>query len=266
MGKKLLNAPVYYALAQVHFNPIAAMDKYVNEIQDKLRNKGYTLFNPDQITQLQFAGGIDQGAYAPTLAEITEWLISKSDQTAGFILASSSITFHTTHYNTSAEFIPDLIAGLKSVHKVVNLDHISRLGLRYLDAIVPEDDETLEQYLSDALHGIQINATRDYALTESVFSTEYDARIDKGKLVARVYRATSPIRFPPDIRPRELILNDAFNFSEVQNHAIIDIDHYIKSQIPLDLERISEQLGLLHAGVREVYEATVTDRALNMWS
>lgn len=31
------NAPVYYALAQAQFNPVAAMSKYVDQIQDEGR-------------------------------------------------------------------------------------------------------------------------------------------------------------------------------------------------------------------------------------
>ncbi len=46
------NAPVYYALAQAHFNPVAAMSKYVDQIQDRLRREGYPLFEPQQVTHL----------------------------------------------------------------------------------------------------------------------------------------------------------------------------------------------------------------------
>ena len=41
MSEKMSNAPVYYALAQAQFNPVAAMAKYVYEVQDLLRRDGY---------------------------------------------------------------------------------------------------------------------------------------------------------------------------------------------------------------------------------
>lgn len=53
MSEKMSNAPVYYAVAQAQFNPVAAMAKYVDEVQDILRRKGYTLFEPQEVTQLQ---------------------------------------------------------------------------------------------------------------------------------------------------------------------------------------------------------------------
>jgi len=36
----MTKAPVYYALAQAQFNPVTAMAKYVDEIQDILRREG----------------------------------------------------------------------------------------------------------------------------------------------------------------------------------------------------------------------------------
>ncbi|MBZ6755032.1 TIGR04255 family protein, partial [Klebsiella grimontii] len=43
-NERMSNAPVYYALIQVKFTPIAAMNKYVADIQDALRVEGFPLF------------------------------------------------------------------------------------------------------------------------------------------------------------------------------------------------------------------------------
>ena len=37
MGKKLANAPVYYTVAQVQFNPILNLDSFLPAIQAKMR-------------------------------------------------------------------------------------------------------------------------------------------------------------------------------------------------------------------------------------
>ena len=84
---KMTKAPVYYALAQAQFNPVAAMAKYVDEIQDILRREGYTLFEPQEITQLQFVGAAGQAPTNPELMKVTNWLISKADRTAGLFWA-----------------------------------------------------------------------------------------------------------------------------------------------------------------------------------
>ncbi|MFP5465670.1 MAG: TIGR04255 family protein, partial [Gammaproteobacteria bacterium] len=106
MSQKMSNAPVYYALAQAQFNPVAAMAKYVDEVQDHLRREGYTLFEPQQVTHLQLTAALGQAPTEPQVAHTTSWLITKGGRSSGFILSAASITFHTTHYETSNEFIP----------------------------------------------------------------------------------------------------------------------------------------------------------------
>ena len=109
------NAPVYYALAQARFNPVAAMSKYVDQIQDRLRREGYPLFESQQVTHLVVPGpGLALQA-EPQVAQAPQWLLTRGDRTAGFILAPSAITYHTTHYDTHNVFIPELLRGLAAL-------------------------------------------------------------------------------------------------------------------------------------------------------
>ena len=262
---KMTKAPVYYALAQAQFNPVAAMAKYVDEIQDILRREGYTLFEPQEITQLQFVGAVGQAPTNPELMKVTNWLISKADRTAGFILGSSSLAYHTTHYETRHEFLPELAQGLQAVHKVVLLDHIARLGLRYLDAVIPGEGEQVSQYLADGLQGVSFGAKQRYAMSESVFETETGPLVKSGTLVARVYRATSPLGYPPDLIPHGLQPMPRFQRSDTISHAVIDTDHFVEGRMPVDFEQIKAQLASLHAGIKHSFEATITPYAEEVW-
>lgn len=266
MSERMSNAPVYYALAQAHFNPVAAMAKYVDQVQDRLRREGYPLYEPHQVTRLVVPGpGQEQQAEA-RIEQTVSWLMTRSDGTAGFILGPSSITFHTTHYETHKQFIPELLRGLAAVHDVVSLDHVGRLGLRYLDAVLPSLDEAVERYLIDSLHGIRFQATHRYSLSESVFETNTGPLLPKGTLVARVHRLHAPLGFPPDIVPSGLLVNPRFDFKEPRAHAVIDTDHYVEGRMPLNFDQIGEQLISLHATIKAVFEATTTDHARDAWA
>lgn len=264
MNEKMSNAPVYYALAQAQFNPVAAMAKYVDEIQDRLRREGYPLFEPQQLTQLQLVAP-GQGA-EPQVAHTTTWLITRADRTAGFILSASAITFHTTHYETHDEFIPQLLLGLEAVHSVVKLDHASRLGLRYLNAIQPKPTETVDQYLVDGLHGVRFEAKQRYALNETVFETTPGPLAPNGTLVARVHRMTSPLGYPPDMVPNGLVPMPKFAVTEVRPHGIIDIDHFVEGRLPLNFTNLADQCLSLHAMIKQVFGAMVTDHARSNWA
>lgn len=266
MSERMSNAPVYYALAQVHFNPVAAMAKYVDQIQDLLRREGYPLFDPQQVTHLVVPGPGQPPQTEPQIQHIASWLITGSDRKAGFILGPSTITYHTTHYETHKEFIPELLRGLNAVHEVVALDHVSRLGLRYLDAVLPRADETVEQYLDSGLHGVSFDALRRYVLTESVFETDTRPLVPKGTLVTRVHRMTAPLGFPPDMTPKGLVVNPDFDIKESREHAIIDTDHYVQGRMPIDMEKIEEQLLSLHTTIKSVFGSTTTDHARDVWA
>ena len=260
------NAPVYYALAQAQFNPVAAMSRYVDQIQDRLRREGYPLFEPQQVTHLVVPGPGQAQQAEPQITQTASWLITRSDRTAGFILAPSAITYHTTHYETRNEFIPALLRGLAAVHEVTTLDHVSRLGLRYLDAVVPDTDETVEQYLVGGLHGIEFNATRRYTLTESVFGTETGPLVPTGTLVARVHRMLAPLGFPPDMQPNGLMVSPKFAVTVPRAHAVIDTDHFVEGHMPIDMDQLGEQLHSLHATIKSVFGATTTEHARNAWA
>ena len=266
MSEKMSNAPVYYALAQVKFNPITAMGDYVHKVQDILRRKGYILFEPQEITQLQFNAVLGQVPAIPHLNKETIWLIIKSDRSAGFILEPSSLTFHTTHYDTHHAFFSEILLGLQTVHKAVELSHLSRVGLRYLDAVLPANGEPVEDFLVSSLHGLWFNAELRYRLHESVFETCSGPLIEKGTLMSRVYRMKSPLGYPPDLVPHGLVPMPRFDIKEAVAHAVIDTDHYVEGKMPLNFNLLSDQLASLHEGIRQAFASTITNHAKTTWA
>jgi uncharacterized protein (TIGR04255 family) len=266
VSERMSKAPVYYALAQAQFNPVAAMSKYIEQVQDSLRRDGFTLYEPQQITHLQLTAGPDQAQGEPVVSQKTSWFISRSDRMSGFILNASSISFHTTHYETHQQFIPQLIYGLRSIHEIVSLEHVSRLGLRYLDAVLPEEGETVDQYLESGLHGIHFEAEPRYSLSESAFNTKLDAVVPNGTLVARIHRLNSVLGYPPDMIPTSLVQMERFTLQDAQPHAIIDTDHFVEGIISLDFNAIENQLTELHKFIKSIFYSTVTGFAREKWS
>jgi len=260
------NAPVYYALAKANFNPVTAMRKYVSEIQDQLRRQGYPLFAEQQMIQLVVPGPGQEEATEPQIKRMESWLITRKDRTAGFILEASAISYHTTHYGTHNEFIQELLQGLQAVHAAASLDHVSRLGLRYLNAVLPRSGDDVEKYLAAGLHGIEFDATPVYRFTESVFRTKIGPLLSEGTLVARVHRMTAPLGFPPDLQPRGLMANRKFEVKEPQEHAVIDTDHFVEGLMPIDPEQLRQQLLTLHGTIKSVFWATTTEYARKAWA
>jgi uncharacterized protein (TIGR04255 family) len=266
VNERMSNAPVYYALAQARFNPISAMSKYVADIQDRLRREGYPLFDVQQVNQLVVPTPEEGAPAEARLSQAASWLITRGDRSAGFILGAEAISYHTTHYETHNEFIPELLRGLNAVHEAVGLDHISRMGLRYLDAVLPGPSETVEQYLRSGLHGVEYAAERQYALAESAFTTDTAPLVSRGTLITRVYRMTSHLGFPPDMFPNGLSVAERFKTKNPIDHAVIDTDHYAEGRMPVDAEQLQHQLLSLHSAIKSVFGAIVTDHARSVWN
>ncbi len=265
-SKKLNKAPVYYALVQAHFNPIAAMaTKYIDGIQDEFRKAGYSRYEESDFAHLVFSSPGEDGQ--PQLAHGKNWIFSKADKTSGFVLNQHSITYQTTDYDSRKEFLNGLLNGFQIVHSTINLDYISRLGLRYLDAIIPDEGEDVTMYLQPSLHGVEISGAKRHIRTqESVFLTETGLTLKQGTLVSRIYQVNGPLGFPPGISPQGLELKPRFQISDSIDHAVLDTDHFVEGLIGVDVEQVQQILSSLQQGASKAFNAMVTSHALGRWA
>ena len=77
---------------------------------------------------------------------------------------------------------------------------------------------------------------------------------------------SAPLSFPPDMVPNGLLPMSRFDIKEAKPHAVIDTDHYVEGHMPLDFDKIGEQLTALHATITDVFKATATDHARTVWA
>lgn len=267
--EKLSNAPVYYALTQARFNPVLKMERYVDDIQDRLRKQGYPTYKKLVQKRIKVTSH-DDGQATTDVVELPTWIMTNEERTAGFILTTEWLVYHTTHYETHSQFIPEFIKGIEAIYKDAEVDSLYRLGLRYLDAIVPKEGESDELYLVESLIGASYKGRRVRNINESVVITEETSE-STSSLVAKVYRlSNSKLTFPPDLAPQGLKLNDRFDYKTIHPHAIVDTDHYMEAVIPLKTntdykENLQTYLKKLHGGVKMAFNASVSEHALNTW-
>jgi uncharacterized protein (TIGR04255 family) len=118
----------------------------------------------------------------------------------------------------------------------------------------------------DGLHGIDFDAPRRHAMMECVCATDTRPLVLQGTLVVRVYRMVAPLGFPPDMLPTGLAIAPQFEIKEAREHAIIDTDHYVQGRMPVEMNKLNEQLLSLHATIKSVFGATTTDHARGAWA
>lgn len=260
------NAPVYYALIQIKFAPVKAMNKYVEDIQDALRLQGYPLYQENTGKQIFFNVGNPKESMEPTIKDVEQWIMTNPEGNQGFILGYDSITFQTTAYKTHKEFIDGLMLGLEQVMTYAKPALITRIGMRYLDAVLPEGEETIEQYLCDGLHGVKLGLTPIQSTNEQVFHTEVGPLIPQGVIVTRIYKMHGQLSFPPDMIPAGVLVNERFKETPNQWHCIIDTDHFVEGVIQPSLDSVREQLLSLRNVVRESFDNMITPFAKHKWA
>lgn len=259
MSFKLGQAPVFYTLAQVKFNPIAQISDDVPKLQNTLRRSGYPDFCEEVLTAIDVSR-LDKEQPAIKSQQNIRWCFSNFDQTEGYLLTSDALMFHTTVYSSHEDFLKKLKAGLDLVHDILNLDYVDRIGLRYLSAVIPQNDKTLIDYLNPCLLGFSslIKGALKHNFSEVMAATE------QGTLVARAIIINDGLALPPDLTSRPLIIQP--KFSTVSGKiATLDIDHFSENRFSFDTQLINDRLLNLHATINATFKASVTEYALTCW-
>ncbi|MGB7412716.1 MAG: TIGR04255 family protein [Thermosynechococcaceae cyanobacterium] len=253
-------APVFYTLAQVQFNPIAQMSDYVARLQERLRRSGFPDFRVENQVGLTIRRLDDLQPDVQQQQQI-RWSFTNAQRTEGYVLVSDTLTFHTTQYDSFVDFLQKSINGLSLVHEVVELAYIERIGLRYLDAIVSRDNDTLQQYLNLSLLGL--SGTLEGQLGHSF--TETATAIEEGNLVARAVITEGGLAVSPDLLPLQLELQS--RFAEINGrNAVLDTDYFLVKRNGFDLEDIKGQLLSAHDIITTAFKASVTDYARAQWA
>jgi uncharacterized protein (TIGR04255 family) len=253
-------APVFYTLAQVQFNPITQMSDYVARLQDRLRRSGF----PDFRNELQFGLAIrrlDESPPEVYTQQQKQWSFMNAERTEGYLLFENTLVFHTTEYDTFKAFLQKMLFGLNLIHEVIELAYIERIGLRYLDAVVPASDDTLQEYLNASLLGLSANL--DGQLGHSFAETT--ATVEDGTLVARTVITDGSLALPPDLFPLQLELQPRFTAIKDRS-AVLDTDYFSQDRKAFDLPVIEAQLIKSHNVITKTFKASVTDYARAKWA
>lgn len=265
MGKKLSNAPVYYTVVQVQFNPILNLDSYLSAIQPKIRDMHFPDYRPEVFQRLVLPfGGVEGGQVpSPALAAQSRHTFGDIAGRANFMLESNSFSFQTAKYDTFETFSDTFLKGLSILHDAMRLDFVERIGLRYLDAVLPlNEGESLRDYLVPEVLGMS-NRTKG-KLQHSVSETL--SRSGTSQLVSRVLIREGNVGLPMEIAQHAPTIDPRFTQHDAGLHATVDTDASIAQREIFDLAKIKGHLDALHEDIKASFEATVTDHARAAWA
>lgn len=266
MGIKLLNAPLFYTLAQIRHNPVLKISdpKIIGEIQDRLRKMGYSDFQRHSAININFPELLAGSPGSPTIDQFERFVFANKNATKSFLVDRHAVTFQSTEYDVFETFSPDFISGLQVISECVEgFDFVNRIGIRYLDLVHPEAGQSeLKYFLKPGVLGI-FETLPDRFLT-SYSLAECHLRCDVGNVITRTFISGGALAMPQDIQIIGIKLPDKCQISGV--HAVIDTDASFEGRLTYDLDEISTKLYDLHEAASVAFKETVTPHAIDVWS
>ena len=260
MGEKWRNPPIFYTVAQLRFNQILNMERYVPEIQDLFRLRGFPVFSQEADAHFE----VDIGTRQLRTQNTARWSFSDNKRTQAYVLTKESIAFHTTSYQDFEQFSGQVLAGLKDVHEVVKLDSVVRVGLRLLDAVTTTEALSVEAALDPKLFGafFDLGGSVQHSYLETV--QELKNRL----LISKVFIVAKGLPLPPDLVP--LPLNLPKHLRGLQGKtATLDNDcssaEVIELSSGLEQALIAGNLRALKDSLNDAFKCATTEFAREVW-
>lgn len=267
MGKKMNNAPVYFTVCQAQHNPLLSLESYLPSIQESMRKSGYPDFKRGMQVAFSLTTTVAQDGnvtQTPPLQKLDQFYFSNAENTSGFVLLTNALSFQTTTYDTFESFSREMRRGLEILQEAVGgLSFIERLGLRYVDAVVPGQGESMKDYLANEVLGLSSrmpDSQFSYSFAESALVAE-----GVGQVVSRTIIQNSAIGFPPDLQASQMKMAERFR-GVTGEHAVLDTDGSLTERKPFNLDELQRSLDAIHDLVIKVFLATTTEHARAIWN
>ena len=216
----------------------------------------------ENIAQIDFRNG------QPSIGDsIRRWHLSNTEKTSGVIIDSGKIHFHTTAYRNSTQFFAEF-RELISAFVMVLPDEgvvVTRLGLRYVDLLLPEPGLTVDGQVIESLRVPRLPDIGEMNRTNQ--SILYNTQVG-GTLVVRHRQSMTSDLLPPDLFPNKLRPAPRLETNPPANSVvgILDFDHFIEVQDQFEIEQIINKFRDLHRVSSNAFKATTTKEALHKWT
>ncbi|MGF6372958.1 uncharacterized protein (TIGR04255 family) [Paraburkholderia sp. RAU6.4a] len=259
------SAPLVFVLAQVRFLPSAAAAP--EHLRDAIiKRVGYKFPTINQTNALNFEITLDAPTPSPNrAAQSVIYDLVNSEVDAMVRVEQSALTYAVTSYFDSHNFRNQWLEITEAL-KDVDVSSVMRLGLRYVDFIIPQSGRKPEEYVKAPwnLAGMPVlpGALRSPDLSVSMMDLAYP----EGRLRLQFMRGIGVPSLPMDLQgmltPRQQ--------SASAIHAecgVIDSDRWIDgNEHSVDRANLDELFRQMHTDVSSAFRAMISPLADEEWN
>jgi uncharacterized protein (TIGR04255 family) len=253
---RLEKSPLAYVLCQVRMSAVMAIDRYVPEIQERLRKNGFPRFRKGFTQELTISP-----TAGPTATVSDRFDFLDKEEAWGVVLGTDFVTLHTSRYVHFENFDARLRDVLDTISAIAAPELAERVGIRYVNVIKPDAPTGISEYLEQGLLGYDGSRI---GLKNWFSRSDFLGVSDFGNLIIRVSQRNDGQFLPPDLAPSGLTHSVQINAGEIVS--LLDLDHAAVSPLTFDGDEISELVGHLHDVVNNAFLNAVTPAALEHWA
>jgi uncharacterized protein (TIGR04255 family) len=250
----LTRSPLVYVLCQVRISAVMALEKYLPDIQERLRKTGFPKFTRSVMQQITL--DLTKG---PTMSASQRYEFQDKEGVWGVSLAPEFLTVHTSRYTKYEDFEAKLHEALRILASTAAPALSERIGLRYVDLVRPQG-RPLTDFLTPRLLGFD---GKSIGIKESLNTCEFRGTSNLGKLLIRATQRADGQFLPSDLISNNLIHTTALSKGELI--CLLDFDHASQRVIDFEPNTIIEIAGELHSLMDEAFRKSVTATALEQW-
>lgn len=259
------NKPLILALGQVRFSPVRQIAKYIPAIQEEFRRNGFPVEKAGKIQQFTF-GSKDRVPLR--VDEVERWEYLTKNEGWSILVMQDNLVLQTTAYTKFEEFAEKLSFAVGTVFRITETEQLGvvhRVGLRYVNAIQPRENEDFRIYLQDGIRGISDEVFRENtSLLHFESAGKTPACSNEAKMIVRVVQNNQGYLLPPDLlgaAPK--IPTQA---SDRKLVTLIDLDHFIEGPIDASSNRVTSTAFELHDHIIETFHNhVITPHAAGVW-
>lgn len=255
----LADSPLVYVLVQVRFSAVESIQKYVPEVQDQLRKKGFPRFIEGKIQDVRLSP-----LEPPEVKTVPRFEFQNKSGTAGIVLTKGFMSYHVSRYTTFEDFSSELLTAIEVVHGIVGLGLIERVGLRFVDLIRLKEGEKLSDYVDQGLLGLN---PEKFQANSPIVTFRMLTRTPAGVLAIRFTQRDDGVFLPPDLQPSTLD-HGPMDVQPGELVSFLDFDHFIqfdKTGPDFTPDGIVDMLWKLHDTTDLAFRAATTANAMRAW-
>jgi len=255
----LPNAPLIYVLAQIVFTRVPKME----DIWEDFHKRIFENYPESEVEHVQQFSIKRENLES---SKETRWHMLDRARRKGLILHSNTLILHTTRYTTSNDFFDDLTFILNNFIEVLPAGiQVKRLGLRYIDLLLPSANLDVDKQASEKLGMFSFNNIGCTAVQSNKVAN-YKTK-NGGELIFRHRQTTRQDVLPIDLFPNNLVPAPLLKNPKQENTIVglLDFDHFVNIDIPIETKSIITNFVELQETTSKAFLEATTPEAKKIW-